>query len=120
MSGLPSDPPEIPGIRYYTIREGRPPNNTIAIHRVYDSIIACFQEFINAGIESMDVWAIATNSRGSVVNEWLVYSYTRDSKTLHKATAAAIHNEHLVPPPRVPDAITPALRARAEAILSVP
>lgn len=120
MSGLPTDPPATPGVKYYTIREGRPPNNTIAIHRVYDSIVACFQEFINAGIESMDVWAITTNSRGSVVNEWLVYSYTRDSKTLHKASDAGTHNEHLVTPPHIPPAITPELRARAEAILSVP
>jgi hypothetical protein len=82
--------------------------------------MACFQEFINAGIESMDVWAIATNSRGSVTAEWMIYSYTRDSKTLHKVAAATVHNEHLFTSPHVPPAITPELRARAEAILSVP
>ncbi len=93
-------------VTYYIIRDGRPPNAIIAIHRVYDSAVACFQMLMNAGVESIDMWGVGTNDRGLSITEWVLHSYTRSTTpgpgTLHQHGVAGIHNEERIPPLRAP------------------
>lgn len=93
-------------VAYYIIKDGRPPNAIIAIHRVYDAAVACFQMLMNAGVESIDMWGIGTNDRGLSITEWVIHSYTRASATepsvLQQHGVAAIHNEEKIPALRLP------------------
>jgi hypothetical protein len=91
-----------PGITYYIIREGRPPNAIIAIHRVYDASVACFQTLMDRGTESIDMWGVTSNDRGLIITEWIIHSYTRDVAVLHQHGTAGIHREETIPPMKVP------------------
>jgi hypothetical protein len=108
---------------YYIIREGKSPNAILAIHRVYDSAVACFQLLMNSGVESIDMWGVGTNDRGFKTVEWVIHSYVRatasDSAVLAQHGVAGIHSEERVPPLRVPDQ-KPTVDTSAPAILLDP
>ena len=99
-------------------REGRSPNAILAIHRVYDSAVACFQLLMNSNIESIDMWAITTNDRGFKIAEWVIHSYVRATKTepavLAQHGVAGIHSEERIAPLRVPDQKLPAAQDTLE------
>ena len=87
-------------------------NAILAIHRVYDSAVACFQLLMNSNIESIDMWAITTNDRGFKIAEWVIHSYVRATPTepavLAQHGVAGIHSEERIAPLRVPDHKLPA------------
>lgn len=94
-------------VTYYMIREGKPPHTIIAIHRVYDSAVACFQMIMNTGaVEAIDMWGVCTNDRGLKTTEWVIHSYVRETKkdpaVLAQHGAAGIHHEERIAPLRVP------------------
>lgn len=93
---------------YYIIREGKPPNAIIAIHRVYDSAVACFQLLMNTGaVETLDMWGVCMNDRGLKTVEWILHSYVRatpaEPAVLAQHGVAGIHSEERIAPLRVPD-----------------
>jgi hypothetical protein len=93
---------------YYMIRDGKAPNPIIAIHRVYDSAVACFQLLMNTGaIESLEMWGVCVNDRGLKTVEWILHSYVRATPSepaeLNQHGAAGIHHEERIAPLRVPD-----------------
>lgn len=98
-------------VTYYIIRDGNPPNAIIAIHRVYDSAVACFQMLMNVGVESINMWGVGTNERGLSIVEWIIHSYTKASaiepSVLQQHGVASIHNENRIPALRVPPSDSP-------------
>jgi hypothetical protein len=94
-------------VTYYIIREKAPKSTIIAIHRVYDAAVACFQQIMNTcAIDTMDMWGVCTNDRGIKTVEWLIHSYVRatqrDAAVLNQHGVAGIHAEEKVAPLRVP------------------
>lgn len=104
-------------VTYYMIREGGKPHHTIiAIHRVYDSAVACFQMIMNTGVvEAIDMWGICVNDRGLKTTEWVIHSYVRatqsEAAVLNQHGAAGIHHEERIKPLRVPVQPDPSLEA---------
>jgi hypothetical protein len=95
-------------VTYYIIREGAPKNTIIAIHRVYDAAVACFQQIIDTCVvESLNMWGVCTNDRGVKTVEWIIHSYVRatpsDEAVLAQHGVAGIHSEERIAPLRVPD-----------------
>jgi hypothetical protein len=94
-------------VTYYMIREGKPPHTIIAIHRVYDSAVACFQMIMNTGaVEAIDMWGVCTNDRGLKTTEWVIHSYVREkpdhAAELNQHGAAGVRHEERIAPLRVP------------------
>lgn len=91
---------------YYIIRSGSGANAIIAIHRVYDSAVACFQMLMDAGLESINMYGVGTNERGLSIVEWVIHSYTKASATepsvLQQHGVASIHREDRIPALRAP------------------
>jgi hypothetical protein len=72
---------------YYIIREPKIcAVRDICIHVVFDSAVAAFQDIINTlpNFKDLEMWAIATNQKGFVTTEWLVYTYSRLSNRITK------------------------------------
>ena len=73
---------------------------------------------MNAGLESIDMWAIGTNERGLSITEWVLHSYKRASDTdpsiLQQHGVAGIHKEECIPSLRVPTKQEPAAGTLAE------
>ena len=95
-------------VTYYIIRDGNPPNTIIAIHRVYDSAVACFQLIIDTcAVEKIDMWGVCVNDRGVKTVEWIIHSYVRatpnDAAVLAQHGVAGIHSEERIAALRVPD-----------------
>jgi hypothetical protein len=108
MSVAPAAQQQRTAVTYYIMREGAPKNTIIAIHRVYDSAVACFQQIMDTcAVETMDMWGVCTNNRGIKTVEWIIHSYVRatprDGAVLAQHGVAGIHAEEKVAPLRVPD-----------------
>lgn len=111
-------------VTYYIMREGAPKNTIIAIHRVYDAAVACFQQIMDTcAVESMNMWGVCTNDRGVKTVEWIIHSYVRatpsDEAVLAQHGVAGIYSEERIAPLRVPDQ-KPTLDTSEPAILPDP
>lgn len=69
---------------YYLIRDAKEDNHVIAVHRIYDSAIACFQNIIMEDTfeRAVDILQITVDTFGRVKSERLLYSYSKVNKTL--------------------------------------
>jgi len=55
---------------YYVICDSN--QSIIAIHRVYDSAVACYDHFVKHGTKGISIVAFGTNQYGIVMSEMVV------------------------------------------------
>ena len=64
------------------IRDANGPNHVIAIHKIYDSAITCFNIFMRShGFERfLDILRVEVDEFGCVREELLMYTYSKESR----------------------------------------
>jgi hypothetical protein len=69
---------------YYIIRDALDANHVIAIHKIYDSAIACLNRFIR--LENyhryLDMTRVGVDEFGCVAGEMLMYSYSKQTRRI--------------------------------------
>lgn len=69
---------------YYIIRDALDANHVIAIHKIYDSAIACFNRFIRLECfhRYIDMVRVGVDEFGCVAGEMLMYSYSKQTRRI--------------------------------------
>jgi len=69
---------------YYFIRDALGANHVIAIHRIYDSAIACLNRFIR--LENyhryIDMVRVGVDEFGCTTDEMMMYSYSKQTRRI--------------------------------------
>lgn len=86
---------------YYIIYD-KPPDErrTLAIHRVYDSAISCFNRIVKSGdyTRVLQIWRICTNEFGFAVAEEPLYTYSKQLNLVINHSQAGGEPPIQVPP----------------------
>lgn len=92
------------GITYYVVREVGGAMRDFAIHRVFDSAVACLQKVIRTFETEIgfDLFGISTDEYGIISLEWLIYSYRVGENIIQCHGLPAVSREHVFRQPGVP------------------
>ena len=91
-------------ITYYIVREIGGAMRDFAIHRVFDSAVACLQKVIRQfeTAAGFDLFGLSTDEYGIAVLEWLIYSYRRGDTVIKCHGHPAASREYVHRQPGVP------------------
>jgi len=71
-------------MRYFLIRDDLETNHVIAIHRILDSAMACFEGYIRSGDyeDQLELVYLDTDEFGKVVDDEVVVSYNKRMRSM--------------------------------------
>lgn len=92
------------GVTYYVVREVGGAMRDFAIHRVFDSAVACLQKVIRQfeTETGFDLFGVSTDDYGIVTMEWLIYSYHVGEKVIQCHGSPAVSREYMFRQPGLP------------------
>ena len=91
-------------ITYYIVREIGGAMRDFAIHRVFDSAVACLQKVIRQSeIDTgFDLFGISSDEYGIIITEWLIYSYRAGETVIKCHGSPAMSREYVFRKPECP------------------
>jgi hypothetical protein len=92
------------GVTYYVVREVGGAMRDFAIHRVFDSAVACLQKVIRQFETEIgfDLFGISTDEYGIVTMEWLIYSYRVGERVIQCHGHPAVTRDYVFRQPGAP------------------
>jgi hypothetical protein len=91
-------------VTYYVVREIGGAMRDFAIHRVFDSAVACLQKVIRQSETEtgFDLFGISTDAYGIIITEWLIYSYRIGDTVINCHGSPAMSREYIFRKPAYP------------------